>query len=235
MNIALIIAGGSGQRMQSEIPKQFINVYDKPVLIYTLEAFQKHPEIDAIGLVCIDGWHETVWAYARQYHITKLKHIVSGGKTGQESICNGIMELAKHYGETDLISIHDAIRPMVSAHIISENLAVCRQYGGAITAISCAEAMFFTEDKSASTQAVDRDKLMRTQTPQCYPLGKLVWAHQEAKKRGIPNSVATCTLMCELGETIHFSAGSERNVKLTTQDDLDIFRALLTNDRRMGQ
>ena len=161
MNIALIIAGGSGQRMQSEIPKQFINVYDKPVLIYTLEAFQKHPEIDAIGLVCIDGWHETVWAYARQYNITKLKHIVSGGKTGQESICNGIMELAKHYGEADLISIHDAIRPMVSAHIISENLAVCRRYGGAITAISCAEAMFFTEDKSASTQAVDRDKLMR--------------------------------------------------------------------------
>ena len=92
-------------------------------------------------MVCIDGWHETVWAYARQYHITKLKHIVSGGKTGQESICNGIMELAKHYGETDLISIHDAIRPMVSAHIISENLAVCRQYGGAITAISCAEEM----------------------------------------------------------------------------------------------
>ena len=77
MNIALIIAGGSGQRMQSEIPKQFINVYDKPVLIYTLEAFQKHPEIDAIGLVCIDGWHETVWAYARQYHITKLKHIAA--------------------------------------------------------------------------------------------------------------------------------------------------------------
>lgn len=124
------------------------------------------------------------------------------------------MELAKHYGETDLISIHDAIRPMVSAHIISENLAVCRRYGGAITAISCAEAMFFTEDKNISTRSVDRDKLMRTQTPQCYPLGKLVWAHQEAKKRGITNSVATLHVDVRIGGNHHFSAGLEAQCQI---------------------
>ena len=95
MNIAVIIAGGVGSRMGQDLPKQFINVYDKPVLIYTLESFQKHPQVDAIELVCIDGWHEIVWAYAKQFNITKLKWIVSGGKTGQESIRNGVYGLER--------------------------------------------------------------------------------------------------------------------------------------------
>ena len=107
MNYAVIIAGGSGARMGQDIPKQFINVYDKPILIYTLEGFQKHPQIDAIEVVCIDGWHEVLWAYAKQFGITKLKWIVSGGKTGQESIRNGVYNLEGIAKPEDVVIIHD--------------------------------------------------------------------------------------------------------------------------------
>ena len=113
MITALIIAGGSGARMRQDIPKQFINVYDKPVLIYTLESFQKHPMIDAIEVVCIDGWHDILWAYAKQFNIDKLKWVVSGGITGQESIRNGVYNLEGKADSEDIIVIHDGIRPLV--------------------------------------------------------------------------------------------------------------------------
>jgi 2-C-methyl-D-erythritol 4-phosphate cytidylyltransferase len=228
MNIALIIAGGSGQRMNQDIPKQFINVHDKPVIIYTLEAFQKHPDIDAIQVVCLEGWHEILNAYAKQFNITKLNGIVSGGKNGQNSIRNGIYAIKEKHSDDDLVLVHDAIRPMVSAEIISDNIAKCGLYGSAITAIACAEAMLETEDKTLSSSIYNRDKLMRTQTPQAFPLGKLLWAHEEAQKRGLTNSTATCTLMIELGQTVYFSVGSEKNIKLTTTDDIEIFKSLLS-------
>ena len=113
MNIAVIIAGGSGHRMGQDIPKQFINVYDKPVIVYTLESFQRHPMIDAIEVVCIDGWHDILWAYAKQFNIDKLKWIVSGGGSAQESIRNGVDNLADKCDENDNIIIHDGIRPLV--------------------------------------------------------------------------------------------------------------------------
>ena len=131
MNVALIIAGGSGKRMEQEIPKQFLNVNDKTVIMYTMEAFQKHPDINGIIVSCIDGWHEILRAYARQFHIDKLKWIVPGGKTGQESIHNGILEARKYFHETDLILVHDAIRPMVSQEIISDCIIQCKKYGSA--------------------------------------------------------------------------------------------------------
>ena len=122
-NIALIIAGGVGARMNQDIPKQFINVYDKPVIVYTLEAFQKHPEIDAIEVVCLDGWHDILRAYARQFGIAKLENIVSGGKNGQDSIRNGLYDIYERYnGDDDIVLIHDAIRPMVSEDIITDSL-----------------------------------------------------------------------------------------------------------------
>jgi 2-C-methyl-D-erythritol 4-phosphate cytidylyltransferase len=227
LNIALIIAGGSGQRMRQDIPKQFLNVYDKPVIIYTLEAFQMHPDIDAILVVCLDGWHEIMSAYAKQFNITKLAGIVTGGKNGQASIRNGVYALREKYKENDIVIVHAANRPMVSAKIISDNLAKCMSHGSAIAAIPCGEAILESGNKRSSNLAWDRDKLMRTQTPQAFSLGKLVWAHEEAKRKDITNSISSCTLMVELGQTVYFSAGSEKNIKLTTTDDIEIFKALL--------
>lgn len=226
-NIGLLIAGGSGKRMHQDIPKQFILVNECPVIVYTLEAFEKHPEIDAIAVVCIEGWEQVLWAYAKQFNITKLKYVVSGGKNGQDSIRNGVMELEKHYEANDIVLIHDAIRPMVSAEIISDNIRVAREHGNAITAIPCAEAMMKTEDGVVSVGAYPRDGLKRTQTPQAFKIGDICDLHRRALEAGITNSVASCTLKIEMGEQVFFSVGSEKNIKLTTVEDIDIFKALL--------
>ena len=227
MNIALIIAGGRGVRMQQEVPKQFLTVNEKPVIVYTMEAFQRHADIDAIAVVCISGWERILSAYAREYGITKLRHIIPGGDCGQASIRNGVFELEKHYGGEDLVLVHDAIRPMVSAEIISDCIATATQYGSAIAVIPCQEAMLVTQDQLSTCESFPRANLRRTQTPQGFPIGILADAHREALEKGITNSIASCTLMVELGRTIHFSHGSEKNLKLTTPDDIDIFRALL--------
>ena len=230
-NIALIIAGGSGARMGQDIPKQFLTVNEKPVIAYTLEAFQNHPEIDAIAVVCIEGWEQVLTAYAKQFGITKLQHVIPGGENGQGSIRNGVYELEKHYAPDDLVLIHDAIRPMVSAEIISDNIRVARQKGNAITVIPCAEAMLQTEDGKASVGSYPRDRLKRTQTPQAFRIGDICDLHRRALEQGITNSVASCTLMIEMGHQVYFSVGSEKNIKLTTVEDLDIFKALLVAKR----
>lgn len=154
MMLALLIAGGSGSRMGQSIPKQFLTVNEKPVIVYTLEIFQKHPEIDSIAVVCIEGWESVLQAYANQFNITKMRHIIPGGKNGQESIRNGVYELEKHYLPSDIVLIHDAIRPMVSADIISDCIRVTKEKGNAITAIPCAEAMIQTEDGNVSVDYV---------------------------------------------------------------------------------
>lgn len=128
-NIALIIAGGSGNRMHQDIPKQFLTVNERPVIIYTLEAFQRHAEIDEIAVVCITGWEAVLWAYAAQFNITKMKYVVHGGENGQSSIRNGLFELEKHHSGEDIVLIHDAIRPMVSQEIVSDCIAKVKQYG----------------------------------------------------------------------------------------------------------
>ena len=230
-NVALLIAGGSGNRMHQDIPKQFITVNERPVIVYTLEAFENHPEIDAIAVVCIQGWEQVLWAYAKQFNITKLKYIVPGGKNGQDSIRNGVFELEKHFDKDDLVLIHDAIRPMVSAEIISDNIRVAREYGNAITVIPCAEAMMQTEDGVVSVGSYPRDRLKRTQTPQAFKIGDICDLHRRALEAGITNSVASCTLKIEMGEQVYFSAGSEKNIKLTTVEDIDIFKALLAAKR----
>ena len=231
MNIALIIAGGSGARMHQDIPKQFLTVNEKPVIVYTLEAFQNHAEIDQIAVVCINGWEQVLRAYANQFNITKLKYIIPGGKNGQDSIRNGVFELEMHGQKDDLVLIHDAIRPMVSPEIISDCIVKTKQYGCAIATIPCAEAMVQTQDGNVSIGSYPRENLKRTQTPQGFPLGKICDLHRKALEEGITNSVASCTLMIELGEQVYFSAGSEKNIKLTTVEDIDIFKALLLAKR----
>lgn len=227
MNIALIIAGGRGQRMQQEIPKQFLNVNDKPVIIYTLEAFQSHPDIDKIGVVCVDGWHDILRAYARQYKIDKLDWVVSGGENGQTSIRNGVFYAEKLYGDQDIILVHDAIRPMVSHEIISDCIVQCKRHGSAVSIVPCNTVALRRTTEQTSSEVVPRDRLALTQTPQAFPLKKLADAHRKALEKGITNSIASCTLMVELGESVHFSIGAETNIKLTMPDDLKIFKALL--------
>ena len=232
MNIAILTAAGSGTRMHQEIPKQFINVNDKPIIVYTLEAFQKHPEIDEILVVCKDGWDQILKSYARQFNISKLKYVVPGGKNGQDSIRNGLFELRKHHtGSEDLVLVHDGNRSLVSQEIISDCIIKTKEYGSGIAAIPTTEAILETQDQETSNIIHSRENLKRTQTPHGFYLKELCEMHEEALKKGITNSVASCTLAIELGKKVHFSLGSEKNLKITTIDDLDIFKALLTVDR----
>ncbi len=229
MTIALIIAGGSGRRMQQEIPKQFINVNDKPLIIYTLEAFQKHPEIDGILVVCIDGWHEILKAYAKQNGISKLKWIVDGGGTGQESIRNGVYALAEICKPDDIVVIHDGIRPLVDESVLSDVIVKCRKFGNAVTSMPYNEQIFVKEDEETTRKFIPRETLRRVSTPQAYQYGKLLPAYKKAfaEQIGIFGSSYVNTMMCELGETLHFAIGSDKNIKITTQDDLDLFKAML--------
>lgn len=229
--IALVIAGGVGSRMHKDIPKQFLTVNEKPIIMYTLEAFQKHPEVDSIAVVCVEGWEHVLKAYARQFGIAKLEYVIPGGDCGQSSIRNGVFELEKHFDSDDIVLVHDAIRPLVSDRIISDCISVAREKGCAITVLPCAEAMHYTDDQVSSTSNIPRENLKRSQTPQGFPLGKLCDFHRRALKEGITNSVASCTLTVELGEPIYFCQGSEKNIKITTVDDLDIFKALLAVEK----
>lgn len=235
MNIALIIAGGSGHRMGQDIPKQFINVYDKPILIYTLEGFQKHPQIDAIEVVCIDGWHDILWAYAKQFNITKLKWVISGGSTGQESIRNGVYNLEDKCSIDDIIIIHDGIRPLVEPSVLSDVIAKCKLYGNAVTSMPYNEQIFVIDenDENTTSKFIPRETLRRVSTPQAYNFKLLDEKYHEAfeKEIGIYGSHYTNTMMVELGVKLHFAAGSDKNIKLTTKDDLEMFKAYLKSDK----
>lgn len=233
MNIAIIIAGGAGKRMGQDIPKQFINVYDKPVLIYTLESFEKHPNIDAIELVCIDGWHDIVRTYAKQFNITKLKWIVSGGATGQESIRNGVYNLEEKCKPDDTIIIHDGIRPLVDGTVLTDVIVKCEQYGNAVTSMPYNEQIFVVDDEISTTKYIPRETLRKVSTPQAYKFEKLDKAYHEAyeKEIGIYGSAYTNTMMVELGERLYFAAGSDKNIKLTTKDDLELFKAYLKAEK----
>ena len=228
MNVALLTAAGSGTRMQLSIPKQFIHVDDKPIIVYTMEAFQNHPSIDAILVVTIDSWSDVLWAYAKQFGITKLTWVVPGGANGQESIRKGLDVLKREMSDEDVVLVHDGNRPMVSSQIISDSLATFAQYGCAVAAIPCTEVVFESDDGLTSMVSTERERLLRTQTPHTYRLGDLYGAHLEADSRGLTNTAASCMLMKELGRLTYFSKGSEENLKITTPDDLKIFKALLS-------
>lgn len=234
MNVALLTAAGNGSRMHQDIPKQFLHIDNKPIILYTMEAFERNPQIDAIMVVTLDTWMDFIWTYSRQYGVSKLRWVIPGGATGQESIENGIQELSHHCDLDTVVMIHDGNRPLVSDDIIADNLSTFKKYGSAVAAIPCVEAVFKSADGCTSNISIPREMLFRTQTPHTYKLGKLLWAHKEAGKRGIRNTAASCTLMQALGETIYLSKGSEKNLKLTTVEDLDIFRAFLHEPKMDG-
>ena len=206
-----------------------MHVENKPLIIHTMEAFQRHPSIDSIVVVTLPAWTDVLKAYAAQFNITKLKLVVPGGATGQESIHNGLMAIKEEMTEDDtIVMIHDGNRCLVSSEIISDSLATFKAHGSAVAAIPCVEAVFRSSDNGlSSTLSIPREQLFRTQTPHTYKLKQLLWAHEEAQKRNITNTAASCTLMQQLGETVYFSKGSEENLKITTVDDMMIFKALL--------
>jgi len=228
MNVAIIIAGGSGSRMNSDIPKQFIEIKGKPIIVYTIEAFARHPDVDAILVVCIADWIERMWDYVKQYRLAKVRWVVGGGATGQLSCYNGLERLKDALGTDDYVIVHDAIRPLVPSIIITDMLTVAHEFGNACSSLPMHETLILTDDQAKGNQSLDRAKVRRVQTPQAYRYADLFDVHQQALRDGVTNSVYANTLMVQYGKTIHFSLGFDNNVKITTKEDLTLFEALLT-------
>ena len=206
-----------------------MHVDNCPIIVHTMKCFQNHPDINGIAVVCLKGWETVLQSYANQFLIDKLKWIFPGGNTGMESIHNGIYGL-KEAGcdDEDLVLIHDAVRPLLSQDIISSNIAICKAYGYAITGIQCREAILESEDGFTSTNSIPRDKLIRTQTPQTFRLKNIIDVHEQAKLMDIDNSVSSATLVAEVGNRMmHVVPGSEKNIKVTTVEDLEIIKALM--------
>lgn len=232
MNVAIIIAGGVGSRRGQEIPKQFINVGEKPVIVYTLEAFQEHPLVDAIEVVCLAGWEQVLRAYARQYKIDKLKWVVKGGASGQESIRNGVYNFEGVLAEDDICIVHDGVRPMLDPEVITDVVRVAKERGNAVTSMPYNEQIFLVDkkDSATTTQYIPRETLRRVSTPQAYRFGLLDSKYHEAFEKGvgIDGSNYTNTMMVQLGVRLNFAVGSDRNIKLTTPENLEFFRAWAT-------
>lgn len=232
MIVSIVVAGGRGTRMKSSLPKQFVEVDGKPVLAYTLESLEKNSLIDAIEIVYIKGWSKEIKRIIEKYNIKKAKWITCGGETVQESIRNGVYNLKNKCNNDDIVVIHDGIRPLIETDILDDVIEKCKKYGNAVSSMPYNEQIFLIDDGLSSIKYIPRETLRRVSTPQAYKYGLLNKKYREAfkKKIGIYGSSYTNTMMVELGERLFFAKGSDKNIKLTTPDDLEIFKAMLKKE-----
>ena len=227
---AIITAGGIGARTGMEIPKQFVVVEGKPVVIHTLEVFNNHPEIDIICVPCLAGWEERLKSYAKEFGISKLKLIVQGGETGFLSIRNALFALKPHLDDKDIVMVHDGIRPLVSERLISDNLALCRAKGNAVAVVDCLETMLQVDcaDSTSAQTSLDKDRIKRAQAPQSLTFGEFMALHREAQQNNITDAVATSALLTALGRRVWIHRGDEKNIKITHMHDIEFFRKILS-------
>ncbi len=229
MNIVVIFAGGSGQRMHTkDIPKQFLEMHGKPIIIYTLELFEKHPEIDAIVIACKEDWIEYLEKLLYKYRIEKVKKIVPGGDTGQMSIYNGLMAAQEvSNGEEAIVLIHDGVRPLINQKVISDNIESVKIHGSAITTAIVKETILVVNDSEEIVNVPDRAKSRVAKAPQSFWLKDILDAHNRAQKAGISDCIDSCTMMKMYGYPLYLVDGPYENIKITTPDDFYTMRALL--------
>ena len=231
MNIAILTAAGIGTRMNQTIPKQFMEIEGKPLIVYTIERFQKHPDIDSIIIVCLKDWTKKMEKIIKDYHLDKVNHIVEGGETGQESIYRGFFIAKDHYEPDSVVLVHDGNRPLVSEQIISDAISLCKQKGNAVGYIPSQEVLMISDDMDSSLTQIERDKVARTQTPHAFYLKDIDLIYRLAEEKGIKNSPALCSICASLGRRIYLYPGSEKNFKITTPVDIEIFKALIKAEK----
>lgn len=229
MNIAVIFAGGTGQRMHSkDVPKQFLKMHKKPIIIYTLEIFENHPDIDAIVIACVDTYIDYLNDLIYKYRIDKVKKIVPGGSTGQMSIYYGL-EAAKEVsnGEDTVVLIHDGVRPLINNKVISDNIASVKKNGSAITTGVVQETILVVNDNESIEYVPERSHSRVAKAPQSFWLNDILSAHYQAQKEGITNYIDSCSLMKNYGHKLFLVDGPSENIKITTPGDFFVMRAFL--------
>ena len=230
MNIAVIFAGGVGSRMHSkERPKQFLEMYNKPIIIHTLEHFQNHPMIDAIVVVCIESWISYLNEMLYKFRIEKVKKVVPGGETGQLSIYHGL-KAAKEVAneEKAVVLIHDGVRPLITEKLITNNIEAVRRYGSAITTAKVKETILVVNEQDSSIDYVpSRNNSRVAKAPQSFWLDEILSAQEKALAKGERDWIDSCTLMQEYGFKMHLIDGPSQNIKITTPEDFYTMRAIL--------
>jgi len=224
MNYVVLLAGGIGNRLGAGIPKQFVEVLGKPVIAYTMQKYQEHPEIDGIELVCVDGFQEELKKIAEKYQITKVIKIVKGGSEYERSVMNGVEGLKGIAMPDDVVMIHWAASPFVTEDIISDNIRICREKGNAMSACP-AYLLYGTNDGEQSNQNINRDTFKILAAPQSFLYKNIASIYEEVGKRDLLNKIEahTTAIMTELKIPIYFSKGSQTNIKITTKEDLEMF------------
>lgn len=228
MNVAIIFAGGTGQRMNTKSkPKQFLELHGKPIIIYTLEHFQNHEQIDGIIVVCVKEWIANCKEMIEKFRISKVKAIIPGGKTGMLSRYEGIKKTSELYGGDTICLIHDGVRPLIDHDIISKNIQTVKQYGSAVTVAPAIETIAVKESDNKVGRIIDRSKCQLAKAPQSFLLKDLLKAHNSAIESGIDDCIDTAYLMQSKGFDVYTVECSSDNIKITTPTDFYIFRALM--------
>ena len=225
MNYVIIIAGGVGARLGASVPKQFVEVLGKPVIAYTMEHFQNHPEIDAIELVCVDGFQERLKEIAERYGISKVIKIVKGGSEYERSIMNGVAGLDGIAKPDDVVMIHWAASPFLTEEIISDNIRVCKEKGNAISA-SYSYLLYGSNDGDCAKKAINRESFMTLSAPQSFKYSVITDLYRRVEEEKLFETIEehhTTVFMAELGIPLYFSKGSHTNIKITTKEDIDLF------------
>lgn len=226
MNIALILAGGTDSRFKMEIPKQFVNVNNRPIIVYTLQKFQEHPEVDEIIISCLEGWQELVRAYAKQFNITKLTEIIPGGKDAQDSTYRGLKLISSKMISGDIVIIHDAIRPMVSEKLITDSIRTCRSHRMGVAATYIMDTIMHSQNGKEGYKSINRSEIMKIQTPQSFEFEYIWNLHQRAIKEQILGAWDNSSMLTKLEEKVYFSKGSDLNLKINSVEDIEMFKAL---------
>ena len=229
MNIALIFAGGSGVRMGAGVPKQFLEINGKPILIHTLQLFEDHHLIDKIYLSVLEEYIPYVRSLVEDFNIKKVDDIIAGGATAQDSIYNGLMRAGQSNPKDSVVLIHDGVRPFISYEVITKNISSVKKHGSAITSTLCYETVLKSKDGKAVDDVLVRKETYTAQAPQSFRLGDIIEAHDIIRSRpeGYENMVDSCTIMKKIGKDAHLIEGNRGNIKVTTPEDVYFFRALI--------
>lgn len=228
VNIAVIFAGGTGQRMNTKtLPKQFLELHGKPILVYTLEHFEKHRQIDGIVLVCVQDWLDYCEELLQKYHIKKVKAVVPGGQSGQESIRNGLNKAAELFPQDSVVLIHDGVRPLIDEETISKDIASVQQNGSAITVSPAIETIALRSDTGEVGEIIERSRCQMAKAPQCFYLKDILSAHKKAQQENRNDFIDSASLMRHYGHSLFTVEGPTENIKITTPSDFYLFRALL--------
>ncbi len=226
-NVVVILAGGKSGRNRQNIPSQFISIHGKPILVYCMEAYQTHPSIDDIYIVCLKGWENIVQDYAVQYGITKLKGLVPAGNSGIASLKNALDHIKKHYNQNDLIIIQESTRPMIRTEMISKLLQASLEKGSATICHSMKDYVQFNVSKRRA-EYVDRNTVIALQSPEAHRLSLLNEVFDLVERRNHPMTESCCTmLLYNLGYNINFIEGNINNIKIVREEDMATFSAMV--------